>query len=61
MEKYFYNCEVEIFELAKKETLQYLLDDTNYGISPCITSAFWGKFDDNKVYSNDVIYDMFFN
>nr|WP_317356425.1 hypothetical protein [uncultured Tyzzerella sp.] len=61
LEKYFYNCEVDIFKLAKNETLQYLLDDTNYGIYPCITSTFWGKFDDNKVYSNDVINDIFFN
>lgn len=31
------------------------------GYNPCITSTFWGKSDDNKVYSNDVINDIFFN
>lgn len=61
LEKYFYNCEDDIFKVAKNETLQYLLDDTNYGIYPCITSIFWGKLDSNKVYSNDTLNDIFFN
>ena len=61
LEEYFFNYEDNIFEIAKNETLQYLLDETNYGIYPCITSAFWGVFDTNKVYSNDTLSDILLN
>ena len=61
LKKYFFNCKYEILEIANRETFQYLLDETNYGISPCITSVFWGEFMNNKVYSIDDINSIFLN
>lgn len=59
LKNYFFNYNQEIIDLANNETLQYLLDETTYGIVPCITSIFFGE--NNVVYSKDNLNDIFEN
>jgi len=46
---YLTGAEPEIFDLAQRETFQYLLDDVNGKTKPVITAAFWG--DENGIYA----------
>lgn len=39
---YFKDAPETIIELAKKEALQYVLEDIDGQTKPCITVAFWG-------------------
>lgn len=51
---FFHDAPREILELAKEETLQYLLEEHEDGlISPSVTTAFWG--DHNGIFSADNI------
>ncbi|OAB37798.1 hypothetical protein [Paenibacillus glacialis] len=51
---FFNGSPKEVFELAKNETLEYLLEETEDGMSmPLITTSFWG--DDNNIISVDNI------
>lgn len=50
IEHFFSGASEEIINIARTETLQYLLDEVNGEIKPHITTAFWGK---DKLYSND--------
>lgn len=54
--EYFLNAPKEIIELATKETLQYLLLDSDGDILPVITTAFWGK--DNELFTADSVDDF---
>lgn len=38
----FHGAPRTIVELAREETLQYLLDDVSGTMAPCISAAFWG-------------------
>lgn len=56
---YFENCQERIFQLAKSETLQYLLDEYDGVIRPVITTCFWSN--GNNLDSNDSWDDVFSN
>lgn len=47
---YFEKASDDILQLAREETLQYLLDDLNGSVQPVITAAFWGSYE--QLYSN---------
>lgn len=53
---YFDGAPSEIIELAKQETLQYLLQKVDENIVPLITTAIWG--DETETFSNDTFKDM---
>lgn len=46
---FFKGAPQEIIELAKNETLQYVLENVGDAVKPLITSAFWGNW--NELYS----------
>lgn len=56
---YFNGASQQMIELAKQETLQYLLDEVDDKIMPLITTAFWGT--ENDTFSNDTFEEMFCN
>lgn len=56
---YFENCPEKIIQLAEKEALQYLLDETDGVVLPIITACFWSN--GNKLESNDSWSDVFSN
>ncbi|MDE7207511.1 MAG: hypothetical protein K2N90_10220 [Lachnospiraceae bacterium] len=47
---YFRGASKEIIEIAKKEALQYVLEDINGIVQPVITGAFWGGWE--QLFSN---------
>lgn len=47
---YYDGAPNEVKEIAQKESLQYLLMDTDDGTKPVITTAFWGTWE--QLYSN---------
>lgn len=52
---YFIGAPKEIVEIAKHETLQYVLEDVNGIIQPIITGAFWGDWENlfsNQTWNN---------
>ncbi|MFC3746072.1 hypothetical protein [Paenibacillus sp. GCM10012306] len=53
---YFHGAPIEVIELAKSETLQYLLDDIDGNVKPLITTAFWGT--SIKSYSLDSLEEL---
>ncbi|MFR5868887.1 MAG: hypothetical protein ACLUFF_01220 [Acutalibacteraceae bacterium] len=57
-ESYFQDAPAPIYQMANEEVLQYLLDDTEEGIKPLITTAFWGK---DEMFSNDSYEEMMDN
>lgn len=42
--KFFVNCPTELLQLAERETLQYLLENSNGEVLPLITACFWGDY-----------------
>jgi len=54
--KFFEGAPPEIIELAKNETLQYVLENVGGVIKPVITSAFWGNW--NELYSTQPFDDI---
>lgn len=53
---YFNDAPNNIFELAQKEALQYLLQKVNGKIVPLITTAIWGN--ETESFSNDTFEDL---
>ncbi|WP_018756447.1 hypothetical protein [Paenibacillus terrigena] len=57
--EYFSGAPIEVIDLAKSETLLYLLEDINGDIKPQITTSFWGT--PIKSYSLDSIEELYDN
>jgi hypothetical protein len=57
--KYFENAPENIIKLAETQTLQYLLQEREGEVQPCITAAFWGNAE--GIYTNDFSDEEWYN